>query len=214
MKGIKNISSSFLFILCILRILIRSLLILFILRILIRSLFILFILCILRILIRSLLILFIFVHPREQPRQIFSGSVLWNDQSNQRHHQPGDGRFKLHLSGLLAHLGQFFRVFNLLDLFAQLARTSRRQSHSGLIAPLKKARRRPGKKREKKEPPPVVHPGGEHNNQTNQAEHQHNHAAQQPFSPFFYADIGGTNIANLGLHIQDDTTTTSPVSLG
>jgi hypothetical protein len=86
-------------------------------------------------------------------------------------------------------------IFNLLNCFTELARTSRGKPYSGLIAPLEKTRRRSGENGKKSQPPPGADPGGEEYSQNCQADDKHHKAALQSSSPFFDADIRDTNIA-------------------
>jgi hypothetical protein len=78
---------------------------------------------------------------------LHSLTLHWQHQRNQRQQNRHQHRFELHPARLLPHLGQFSWIFYLLYLIAQLARTSRRQTYSSLIAPLKETRRCTGEQR-------------------------------------------------------------------
>ena len=75
--------------------------------------------------------------------------LYWDQQRDQRQQHPSQQRFDIYPARLPTHLREFTPIFDLLDIFAQLARPSRREPYSGLVAPLKKARGRVGKKGER-----------------------------------------------------------------
>jgi hypothetical protein len=106
-------------------------------------------------------------------------------------------RLNLHLASLPAHLPQLIRVHNLLHVFSQLARTSRRKPHSSLISPLKNTYRRTPEHGKKDQAPPTICADCYEHHEDNQADQEQYHTACQSFAAFTWADIRDACIAGV-----------------
>jgi len=101
-------------------------------------------------------------HPRLRKRVALSvrrspvcspDHVLGHEPGDQGHQQASHQSLRLNPSRLPFHLLEFFLGFDLLNVFAELARASRRKSYSGLVAPLKHSGGRSGKEGEEAQSP-------------------------------------------------------------
>jgi hypothetical protein len=93
--------------------------------------------------------------------RIPSASWQWRQrQRNQCQWDSSQQGVELHPTRLSPHLRQFRRVIYLLCLIAQLARTSRGQTYSSLISPLKETRRRAPEHGQEHKPPPTIRADG------------------------------------------------------
>jgi hypothetical protein len=71
-----------------------------------------------------------------------------NKQGQHGQNECGYQSLLINLASLIPYPGQFNRIFNLFFNLAQLARSSRRKTYSGLVSPLKKAGSGSSKERE------------------------------------------------------------------
>jgi hypothetical protein len=74
--------------------------------------------------------------------RIFLSGQRRQRQRNQRQQYAGQEGLELYPARLSAHLRQFIGILNFFLPAGQLARTSRRQTYSSLVAPLKETHRR------------------------------------------------------------------------
>jgi hypothetical protein len=100
---------------------------------------------------------------RQDERKVSIPSASWQWRQRQRNEYQWDSRqqgFESHPTRLSPHLRQFRWVIYLLGLIAQLARTSRGQTHSSLVSPLKETRRRAPEHGQEHKPPPTIRADG------------------------------------------------------
>ncbi len=108
----------------------------------------------------------------------------------------------MHTLCLPLNLGQLKRIHNLFWLFTKLARTSRRQTGSGVIAPLEEALCRSPKQRKKQQAPSSPYLETHQRDQDRQGDSQFDPPGCQAFLPFGGADIWNTYRAGgNGVHI-------------
>jgi hypothetical protein len=136
--------------------------------------------------------------------------LLRQQKDDQCHQQAGYQRFQLHPARLSSHLRQFFPVFDRFDFRAELARTSRRKSHSGLVAPLEEAGGRPKEDGQKEQSPQGLDTAGKQSGQDGQADDEHDQAARKPFAPLPRADVGDTDFTHRWFHGMHDITSSQP----
>jgi hypothetical protein len=96
------------------------------------------------------------LNPSIQLARQYKWAPSWQRQCNHRQWDGSQQGFELHSTRLSPNLSQFGRIFDPLRSVAQLARTSRGQADSSLIAPLKEARRRAPKQEQKRQSPPTA----------------------------------------------------------
>ena len=134
---------------------------------------------------------------RENPRL-----EILNHQSQQRQGKAGEDGFELDAESLAADLRQLSRVGDLLFLLAQLAqlaRTSRREAHSGVVAPLEEARGGGAEQGEEGQAPPAAGANQQQHGQDHQPEGNGDQAADEAPAPFGRADVGDAHILGHGI---------------
>ena len=99
----------------------------------------------------------------------------------------------MNFSRLLLDLRQYRFILDFLYFITHFARTSRRQVHSGLFAPLKITGGRSKEQESQREPPPAINAGNNQRSQQNQADCQHENAEEEPFTPLLRVDVGDAN---------------------
>jgi hypothetical protein len=106
-------------------------------------------------------------------------------------------------------LCQFSRVFDLLHVVAQLARTSRGKAYSSLILPLEEPHSGAPKQWQESKPPPAIYIECDQRRQDGEAEEELDQAGPQPLAPFSRADIGNTNIPSF--HLVNERQNEAPI---
>jgi hypothetical protein len=97
---------------------------------------------------------------------------------------------------LLPNLFQNGRIVNFLFFIIQIARTSRCETHSGLVSPLKEAGGRTHEEREKGNSPPTVCADRHEYPQNAEGDHKCNYTASKAFASFLWAYVGNAGIIN------------------
>jgi hypothetical protein len=114
---------------------------------------------------------------------------LWQEQRGDRQCNPREERLELNAARLPPDLCQLRRIVDLLDVVAHLARASRRQAQSGLIALLEEPGRCAPEAQDQRKPPPAIHTTDHEGRKHDKAEAKLDQTAVQPLASLARADV-------------------------
>ena len=121
---------------------------------------------------------------------------LWQDERTDRQRNRGQDGPDMDAACLLPDLGQLCRVLDLLYFIVHIARASRRQAQSGLLAPLKEADCCAPKAQKQREPPPAIHTTHHECCEADKGESKLDESGVQALPSFTRIDIWDADLAN------------------